>query len=62
MKLLTMKFGGTSVGTPEAISQVVEIVQGNLQAGDRVIVVVSAMSGVTDSLIDAARKAASGNK
>ncbi|MBZ0300105.1 MAG: aspartate kinase [Anaerolineae bacterium] len=62
MKLFTMKFGGTSVGSPEAIRQVVDIVQGTLETGDRVIVIVSAMSRVTDSLIDAARKAASGNK
>ncbi|MAS35709.1 MAG: aspartate kinase [Anaerolineaceae bacterium] len=62
MKLFTMKFGGTSVGSPEAMAQVVEIVKGDVDAGHGVIVVVSAMSGVTDSLIDAARKAASGNK
>jgi aspartokinase/homoserine dehydrogenase 1 len=62
MKLLTMKFGGTSVGSPKAISQVADIVEDDLEAGNRVIVVVSAMSGVTDSLIDAARKAAAGNK
>lgn len=62
MKLLTMKFGGTSVGSAQAMSQVADIVEDDLAAGSRVIVVVSAMSGVTDSLIDAARKAASGNK
>ncbi len=62
MKLFTMKFGGTSVGSPEAMAQVVDIVQDSVDAGDRVIVIVSAMSRVTDSLIDAARKAAAGNK
>jgi bifunctional aspartokinase / homoserine dehydrogenase 1 len=62
MKLYTMKFGGTSVGSPEAMAQVVNIVEADLSRGNRVIVVVSAMSKVTDSLIDAARKAASGNK
>jgi aspartokinase/homoserine dehydrogenase 1 len=62
MKLLTMKFGGTSVGSAQAMSQVADIVEDDLASGNRVIVVVSAMSGVTDSLIDAARKAASGNK
>ena len=62
MSLYTMKFGGTSVGSPEAMRQVVDIVQARLETGSRVIVVVSAMSGVTDLLIDAARKSAAGNK
>ena len=62
MKLLTMKFGGTSVGTADAIRGVTGIVNTELAAGNRVIVVVSAMAGVTDTLLDAARKAAAGNK
>ena len=62
MKQVTMKFGGTSVGSPESISNVTDIVRGHLEAGTRVVVVVSAMSGVTDQLIDAARKAMAGNK
>jgi len=62
MSLITMKFGGTSVGSPEAITNVVSIVQQELNSGNRVIVVVSAMSGVTDSLLAAANKAVKGNK
>jgi aspartate kinase len=62
MALITMKFGGTSVGSPEAISNVIQIVRGAIQNGDRVIVVVSAMSGVTDMLIHSVRDAAEGNK
>ena len=62
MSLLTMKFGGTSVGSPEAIRSVARIVKRELDAGSRVIVVVSAMSGVTDMLLGAARLAAEGNR
>ena len=52
MKTLTMKFGGTSVGSPEAISSVVQIVSEEVGRGSRVVVIVSAMSGVTDALVD----------
>jgi aspartate kinase len=62
MKLITMKFGGTSVGGAEAITNLAAIVKANRAQGDRVIVVVSAMSGVTDQLIESARMAAAGNK
>lgn len=62
MKQLTMKFGGTSVGNVDAMTRVTDIVRDHLEAGDRVVVVVSAMSGVTDQLMDAARKAVAGNK
>lgn len=62
MKTVTMKFGGTSVGSPEAISNLVDIVKAERDSGSRVIVVVSAMSGVTDSLLSAAKAAAVGNK
>jgi bifunctional aspartokinase / homoserine dehydrogenase 1 len=62
MQTITMKFGGTSVGSPEAIAQVVDIVGGEVQEGNRVVVVVSAMSGVTDQLLEAVSAAASGNK
>lgn len=50
-KTLTMKFGGTSVGSPEALEKVLAIVAGEVQNGHRVVVVVSAMSGVTDALL-----------
>jgi len=62
MKTITMKFGGTSVGSPEAISNVVEIVKSEREAGNRVIVVVSAMAGVTDDLLASVNAAVSGNK
>ena len=62
MALFTMKFGGTSVGSAEAISNVVGIVQDEVGRGNQVVVVVSAMSGVTDTLLKAARMAAAGNR
>ena len=58
---LTMKFGGTSVGTPQRIRDVAGLVAASVREGNQVAVVVSAMSGVTDSLIKAARTAADGD-
>lgn len=62
MATLVMKFGGTSVGSPEAISQAVEIVNLSSQEWDRLVVVVSAMRGVTDLLIQSAETAANGDE
>lgn len=62
MALITMKFGGTSVGSAEAINNLIGIVTEAQGRGDRVIVVVSAMSGVTDLLINSLREAAAGNR
>lgn len=53
-KTLVMKFGGTSVGSAEAIQSVAGIVRTAKLEWDQVVVVVSAMSGVTDLLIDGA--------
>lgn len=58
--LQVMKFGGTSVGDASCIARVAEIIRG--AAGDAsVAVVVSAMSGVTNLLIEAANQARTGN-
>ncbi|MBI2971878.1 MAG: aspartate kinase [Candidatus Aenigmarchaeota archaeon] len=54
-----MKFGGTSVGNAERIKDIVEIVRS--QINRKPVVVVSAFSGVTDSLISAANSAVNGN-
>ncbi len=62
MRTVTMKFGGTSVGSPEAIRNVVDIVREARVTGERVLVVVSAMSGVTDMLLASVKMAAHGNK
>ena len=50
MKRLVLKFGGTSVGTIEKIKKVANIIKKKHSAGNEIIVVVSAMSGVTDDL------------
>ena len=47
-----LKFGGTSVGTIERIQHVASIIQKEHNAGNEVIVVVSAMSGKTNELIN----------
>ncbi len=56
MKVL--KFGGTSVGTVESLRNVKMIVE---QCHEPVIVVVSALGGITDQLINTARLAANGD-
>ncbi len=61
MGSLILKFGGTSVGSAEALTQAASIVQAQASKWDRLVVVVSAMSGVTDSLIRGASTAASGD-
>ena len=48
---LTMKFGGTSVGTPQRIRDVAGLVAASIQEGNQVAVVVSAMSGATNQLV-----------
>ena len=61
MTSLIMKFGGTSVGSAEAIAQAADIVLEQARAWERLAVVISAMSGVTDALIEGARTAAAGD-
>ena len=50
MKRLVFKFGGTSVGTIEKIKKVAAIIKKRFTEGNEIIVVVSAMAGVTDEL------------
>ncbi|HVN53463.1 MAG TPA: aspartate kinase [Anaerolineaceae bacterium] len=57
-RTLVMKFGGTSVGTPEAMTQAVEIVRRARQDWPRLVVVTSALSGVTNLLLNGAQRAA----
>lgn len=59
MKVL--KFGGTSVGSAENIRQVSDIIQQYHSNGEWIIVVVSAMSGVTNRLIRLGQRAAVGD-
>ena len=55
MALIVQKFGGTSVGNPERIKNVARRVAAYRERGDKIVVVVSAMSGVTDNLIKMAK-------
>jgi aspartate kinase len=59
--LIVMKFGGTSVGSAERITQAAQLVVDTAAKGHQVVVVTSAMSKVTDSLISAARVASTGH-
>ena len=51
-RMKVLKFGGTSVGTIKRIQHVANIVQKEHAAGNQIIVVVSAMSGKTNELIN----------
>ena len=56
MALIVQKYGGTSVGNPERIKNVAARVAKYHRQGDKIVVVVSAMSGVTDNLIKLAKE------
>src|SRR5258705_13534485 len=56
MALIVQKFGGTSVGNPDRIKNVARRIAKYRGQGDQVVVVVSAMSGVTDNLIRLAKE------
>ncbi|HEV2843170.1 MAG TPA: aspartate kinase [Chthoniobacterales bacterium] len=56
MRLIVQKYGGTSVGTPERIRNVAQRLIETQRSGCRVVAVISAMAGVTDSLIKLARE------
>lgn len=60
--LITVKFGGTSMGNHDSIAQVARIILDVAGQGNRVLTVVSAMSGVTDMLKQAARTASEGDE
>lgn len=57
-----MKFGGTSISGGERIRSVAGIVYGYAQQGHQIVTATSAMSGVTDTLIQSARRAAEGDR
>ncbi|BAL99060.1 MULTISPECIES: aspartate kinase [Caldilinea] len=64
--MIVMKFGGTSVGSADAFAQVAQIVKAAVESESRrerpgVVVVTSAMSGVTNMLIEAAQRAERGD-
>jgi len=56
MKIVVLKFGGTSVGTIDRINKVANIVIGYVKKRYKVIVISSAMSGATNDLIKKSKK------
>src|SRR3954463_4667194 len=58
MSRIVMKFGGTSMAGIERIRSVAARVRGEAEAGNQVLVVVSAMAGETDRLVQLCREAA----
>ena len=62
MSIVVMKFGGTSVEDPAAITRTANIVAGRLKQGKQPVVVVSALAKVTDQLLRAAASAAVGDR
>ena len=59
MGLVVQKFGGTSVGDTDRIKNVALKVKAEIDAGNQVVVVVSAMSGVTNQLVKYCQEIAS---
>ena len=57
MKLVVLKFGGTSVADVPKIKKIALKVKKEINKGNKVIVVVSAMAGVTNNLIDLVKSA-----
>lgn len=60
-RTLVMKFGGTSVGSIQAMTQAAQIVKEATIQWDNVVVITSAISGATNSLLDSATHAANGD-
>jgi len=58
MALIVQKFGGSSLATPEHIRRVAKIIAETKKNNHRVVVVVSAMSGETDRLLNLAHETA----
>ncbi len=59
MKIVVLKFGGTSVGSIDRIIKVSDIIVNYIKKNYKVIVVSSAMSGVTNDLVDKSRSISS---
>ena len=59
---LLMKFGGTSVGTPQAMAQAVENIRQSRKNWKEIVVVTSALSGVTNLLSESVKHAVIGDE
>lgn len=60
MSVIVMKFGGSSVGTPERMRRVAQRIVDRKREGNRCLVVVSAMGDTTDELIDLSKQICDG--
>ena len=60
-KTIVIKFGGTSVGTSTAMAQAIEVVKNVRASWQQTVVVTSALSGVTNVLLESAHHAAAGD-
>lgn len=60
--MIVLKFGGTSVGSPETIRSLIDILKQYHQRGEAFTVVYSAFSKVTDTLIEMAQRASKGDE
>lgn len=60
--MIIQKFGGSSVASPENMLQVAKIVQDSLSRHDRIIVVLSALGGITNQLIESGKIAFTGDE
>ncbi len=58
---VVMKFGGTSVGSVAALQRVISIARKSHDEGNAIVLVVSAMNGITDLLLNSARRAEAGD-
>ena len=56
MKIVVLKFGGSSVGSIEKIKKIAEIIHSYRKSNYKIIVVSSAMSGVTNDLVQKSKK------
>ena len=56
-----LKFGGTSVANAKNINAVISIIQEKIQAGNKITVILSALGGITDALLEAATFASAGD-
>jgi aspartokinase len=62
MALLVMKYGGTSVADAQRIRQAASVVREHAERGEHVVVVVSALSQVTDCILKVLDAARLGNR
>jgi bifunctional aspartokinase / homoserine dehydrogenase 1 len=59
---LVMKFGGTSVGSVDAMNQVIDITRASKPTWPRLVIVASALNGITNLLLDSANRAVLGDR